>query len=190
MILLLAILFGVIAGLAYARVRGRRYEPASLNHIWLVAISMLPQGLVFYYPPTRNLTPEWLAAFCLVGSQIGLIAFVWLNRPRPGMWILGAGLVMNLLVISLNGGFMPISPETAAKLDLDCSGKPCEPGNRLGWSKDIVLTKNNTRLWWLSDCLLLPVWSPLQVAFSAGDIFIAMGAFWLLLLGEAHKRGY
>jgi hypothetical protein len=170
--------------------RGRRYEPANLRHIWLLAASMLPQGLVFYYPSTRNFSPDWLAAFCLVGSLIGLIAFVWCNRQQSGMWILGVGLLMNLLVIILNGGFMPISPETAAHLELDCSGKPCEPGNRLGWSKDYVLTKSDTRLWWLSDCLLLPAWSPLQVAFSVGDIFIAMGAFWLLLLGEAHKRGY
>jgi hypothetical protein len=35
-------------------------------------------------------------------------------------------------------------------------------------------------LWWLSDRFLVPQWSPYRVTFSLGDIFISLGAFWLL----------
>ena len=184
MILLLAVFAGMAAGLWRARQGGKPYQPASLRYTWLLAVSMLSQGLVFYFPPARDVIPDGLAAVCLIGSQLGLLIFVWLNRQQPGLWVLGAGLAMNLLVIASNGGFMPISPEVASRLVSEIP----ETGLRFGWSKDIVLENINTRLWQMSDWLLLPAWFPGQVAFSPGDILIAIGAFSLLWQGEAGRK--
>ena len=50
-------------------------------------------------------------------SLVIFLMFVWVNRGLAGMPILLAGLVLNLLVISSNGGWMPISPTTAGKLN-------------------------------------------------------------------------
>ncbi|MEJ2558370.1 MAG: DUF5317 family protein, partial [Anaerolineae bacterium] len=47
-----------------------------------------------------------------------------------------------------------------------------------GWN--IVLPVTATRLWWLSDQLLTPVWLLTRKALSVGDVLIASGAFWLL----------
>ena len=131
------------------------------------------------------MVPDWLASACLVSSLVGLLAFIWLNRKQPGMWVLGLGLAMNLLVIAANGGLMPISPTTVAEL---YPSLPQEAGlvdNRLGWSKNIVLSAAGTHFAYLSDCILIPAWVPWRYAFSLGDILIAMGVFWLLWAGGA-----
>lgn len=122
---------------------------------------------------------EW-APILLVGSQIILLVFVWINRKKPGFWMLGAGLALNFLVIVLNGGLMPISPENVRKVYPDVPADWWQVGERLGNGKDIVLTPSTTRLWFLSDRFLLPEGLGFQVAFSLGDVLIALGAFWLL----------
>ena len=180
MILLLAVLGGALAGWARAWAGGRHYRPASLSYTWLVAAAVLPQGLAFYFPLTRDIIPDGVVRFLLIGSQAGLLVFVWLNRRQPGFWILGMGLALNLLVISANGGLMPISPETVAQLIPDHPPDAWQTGVRLGWSKDVILPSAGTNLWWLSDRFLLPAWFPQRVAFSIGDVLIALGAFWLL----------
>jgi len=87
---------------------------------------------------------------------------------------------MNLLVILANKGWMPISPGTVSRLVPETTSPTWKIGHRLGFSKDIVLPIKETRLWRLSDIFLLPNGSPVQVAYSAGDILIALGTIWLL----------
>jgi hypothetical protein len=114
-----------------------------------------------------------------------LLAFVWLNRKQPGLWVLGLGLVANLLVIVANGGLMPITPDTVATLYPGLSLDNALVGSRLGWSKNIVLPEIATNFSFLSDCITLPTWFPWQYAFSPGDVLIATGVFWLLWTGGA-----
>jgi lipoprotein signal peptidase len=37
-----------------------------------------------------------------------------------------------------------------------------------------------TRFWFFSDRFVLPEWMKYHVAFSLGDVFIALGVVWLL----------
>jgi hypothetical protein len=85
-----------------------------------------------------------------------------------------------LAVISLNGGLMPISPETLVQMAPDRPVGSWPIGSRVGNAKDVILPTPQTRLAWLSDRFLLPGWFPDQAAFSLGDVFIAIGAFWWL----------
>ena len=178
MILLVAVAAGLLAGLARARHGRRSLRVPDLRLIWLALAAFLPQMVAFYLPAGGRLLADSLAAAALVGSQGILLIFAWLNRSRPGFWALGLGLALNLLVIALNGGLMPISPETASRLMPDAAPDIFQIGHRLG--KDIVLPASATRLEWLADRFLLPPWLPYQVAFSLGDVLIALGAFWLL----------
>jgi hypothetical protein len=191
-ILLLAILAGLVAGLGRAGWQGRSLNLPSLRFLWLVPLAYLPQHLAFQLPWIRPEVTHDLAAAALVVSQLGLLAFTWLNRRHPGFWLLGLGLALNLLVISLNGGLMPISPETVLRLAPQAPPGSWLIGERLGSTKDIVLPMSEMQLWWLSDRFLLLGWYSYHVAFSFGDILIASGAFWFFCslggLGEQRER--
>ena len=106
--------------------------------------------------------------------------FPWLD---PQWIVLG----LNLLVILLNKGLMPISPETVLALYPDIPLSAWQIGARPGRSKNILLPVEDTRLAWLSDSILLPEWFPWTRALSPGDLLIVLGVFWLLAV-EAPKQ--
>jgi hypothetical protein len=175
MMLLWAILIGSVAGLSRAFFRGRPLTSPKLRQAWLVFSAFIPQLLAFQCTVTRALVPDIWASTALIASQMILMVFAWFNRKLAGFWALGLGLGLNLLVISVNGGFMPISPETVHAIVPSAPIESWQVGQRLGFGKDIVLTTAETRLWFLSDCLVSPEWIRHRIAFSIGDVFIAAG---------------
>ncbi len=180
MILLLAILIGMVFGLARSYYYKRPFLLPELRFAWLVPLAFVPQWLIFYWPLTRWLPIHQLAAWALVISQILLLFFTWANRRLVSFWVFGIGLALNLLVISLNGGLMPVSPETVQQIMPATAVSKLTLGSRVGSSKDVLLLEQQTYLAWLSDRFILPDWVPYKVAFSLGDMLIALGAFWLL----------
>lgn len=180
MILLAFAVAGVAAGAARAWRRGRRLASPDLRQGWLVPLALMPQGIAFFVPATRHGIPRGVAAIALVSSQVLLLLFAWRNRQHPGFRMMGIGLTLNLLVIALNGGLMPISPQTATLLAPDRPESAWQVGERLGGTKDIVLPTPATRLPWLADRFILPAPGPWRAAFSLGDVLIGAGAFHLL----------
>jgi hypothetical protein len=180
-VLLVAVLAGLIAGLLRAWITNRQFALPELQAVWLVPLAFIPQWLVFSWPPVRDLMDETKAPIVLVGSLLLLLIFAWANRQHRAFWLLGLGLFLNLLVIVLNGGLMPVSPEMVRVLLPNAqSPEDWQPGHWLRGSKDIVLPEAETRLVWLSDRLLLPDLGPLERALSLGDVLISVGVFWLL----------
>jgi len=187
-ILLLAVLAGIVSAIIRMQYSGGKLNFTKLHKVWLVPLGFLPQLIVYQLPGLRNRVTDELAAIALVSSQLILLVFAIYNRRHPGLLLLGIGLGMNLAVILINGGLMPISPDTVTRLVPDAPRDAWEIGRRFGVSKDIILPVNQSRLWWLSDQLLSPEWSPYKVAFSLGDVLIAVGAFWSLwVLGNREK---
>ena len=115
MVLLVAVVLGLTAGLARA-IKGKRpYQPNNLKYPWLVLIGFAPQFFAFNFHPTQLLLSRW-AAVALVSSQLLLLAFALANIKNTPFWALGLGLLSNFIVIALNGGLMPIQPEVVQKL--------------------------------------------------------------------------
>jgi Family of unknown function (DUF5317) len=179
MVLLVSIVLGLAAGLARAWKGKRPYQPQDLKYPWLVLVGFAPQFLAFNFRPTEMLFSNW-ASVALISSQLLLLAFVLVNLKKKPFWALGLGLLSNFIVILLNGGLMPIQPEVVKKLIPGPSTGLWAVGERLLMTKDFVLPLAVTRLWFLDDRFILPTWMNYPVAFSVGDVFIAIGAFWLL----------
>jgi hypothetical protein len=189
---LIAIALCIGLPLAYMRARfgGRHLLSPKLRGVGPLWVAFFPQWLAFYLPATRVHIPDAWIPTLLVSSQLLLLFFAWQNRRQPGFWALGLGVALNWLVIVLNGGWMPISPATLQRMYPTIAPDTWQIGSRLGVSKDMILPQATTRLGWLADRFVLPAWVPPRhrVAFSLGDIFIALGAFLLMWsLGNAER---
>ncbi|MRS04276.1 hypothetical protein EG832_13825 [bacterium] len=114
-----------------------------------------------------------------MSSLFILLGFSVLNIKKPVFWPICFGFLLNFLVIALNSGYMPISPATVEKLDPG-SELNWMIGQRFGYSKDIILAPEMTKLAFLSDRFTITNVLGYNVAFSLGDIFIALGVILLL----------
>jgi hypothetical protein len=138
----------------------------SLAATKLVASPLLFAGfalqLLFTFWQPSWMTTE-LSLAVLVSSNLLVGLFVWLNRRLPGILLAGTGLVLNLLVISLNGA-MPVSAD-AARIAGGAQG--LENAD----SKHDVLN-DDTLLPWLSDVLPVP---GVGLVLSVGDVVLVLG---------------
>jgi len=186
LILLVSILAGLLAGITRARYHKSGLHLPDFRLIWLVPAAFLLQALVFYLPGFGRSIPLQLVSFLLVTSQMLLLVFSGVNLRLAGFWLLGCGLLLNLVVIVVNGGLMPISPETVMRLMPGAAPGSWSLGARLGVTKDLVLPEAKTIFAFLSDRFILPNWfnsaptGNAVAAFSVGDVVISFGAFGIL----------
>lgn len=179
MVLLVAVAVGLAAGLLRAWIGKRTYRVYELKWPILVLVAFIPQYFAFYNANTRTQISGNLASILLVSSMIILLAFSLLNIHKVSFWPITLGFLLNFLVILFNDGFMPISPETVGRL-LPGQDPSWMVGQQLGYGKDIILTPEMTRLEFLADRFISPAIGTYRVAFSLGDVFIAIGVAWLL----------
>jgi len=184
-ILLTAVAAGTVAGWGFARWRGVTWQPPIFKATGLVALGFIPQFVAFYLPYTRRMLTDELASASLIGSQLMLLSFAILNIRLPGMPILMLGLGCNLAVILANGGFMPLTVDAASRLVNQTVLERLVIGERISSaSKDILLPETRIVLPWLADRFVPPQNMPYRFAFSLGDVFVAAGAFWMLVGGR------
>jgi len=109
----------------------------------------------------------------LLASYLLLLIFVAANVYRPGIAVIGAGLLLNFAAIVANGGLMAITPRTILKT----GSLPDDAvvGEWLPGSKDILLERGDVHLWSLTDRLTWDAISPPFRAFSVGDVVIVVG---------------
>jgi hypothetical protein len=103
---------------------------------------------------------------------------IWQIEPVRGIWLVAVGSVLNLVVISANGGRMPVAPELAGNL---------VHSGHLG---QYTLITAATNLGWLADWIALPgIGRVLVEAYSPGDVVVALGIGAVVALGMRSHAG-
>jgi hypothetical protein len=179
MILAAAVVGAVLLGLA----RGGRLERLAnlpLRWAWGALTAFGLQIYLIYSPEPVNEGMLSLRVIVLMSSYILLFVVAWQNRALPGIWLIGSGFLSNFIVMALNGGYMPITAEALAQVGHTHHILSPETGARVYATKDIVLPREQTLAWWLSDIFVLPPPFPIPSVFSAGDVLIALGTLRLI----------
>jgi hypothetical protein len=158
---------GTLRGLAFSPIRGRG----------AILVALLMQLPVMYLPAEKASGHLNLERGLLLLSYFLILSIFWMNRRLPGFRAIGLGFLLNLTVMMANGGYMPIQPAVLESFGHQHMATRMESGYRVLHSKDVLLTREETRLWILSDVFAfdLPLLPPM--AFSPGDVLIAVGAF-------------
>jgi peptidoglycan/LPS O-acetylase OafA/YrhL len=155
--------------LAIAILRGGRLinlGDIELKMWWLLLVAL---GLQF---GTRWLADEtWsetVGVIMVLVSFALLMILVMLNRSKPGMWIVGLGVLMNFTVIALNGGM----PVLAGAAEVASGFTVAEPD--ISGSFKYVLLDESSRLTFFADVIPLRL-AGIGEVISLGDIFLALG---------------
>lgn len=172
------LLLALALAIAWSFARGGRFSPLQTIPIrgWELAVAAFGIQIVVIY----LLPATWgnsLRVTMLFISYVLLAVLVWLNRRQQGMWLLGAGLLANWIVILANGGHMPVSYEALVAAGRSYLLTGSGTGSLVLASKDILLPPGETRLWFLSDIFVLAPPFPIPAVFSVGDLLIAIGLF-------------
>jgi hypothetical protein len=93
------------------------------------------------------------------------LAFVWINREVPGLWLIAVGALSNGVAIVANGGVMPTTTEALRTAGLEVDPQVFANSAALA----------DPRLLFLGDVFAIPSWLPFANVFSIGDVLIAVG---------------
>jgi hypothetical protein len=137
-----------------------------LSAWWLLPIALGLQIGVGWLP--ESTTGVTIGLVMMLFSFVLLMILVAVNRSKPGMWIAGIGVLMNFLVIAVNGG-MPVLAGAAEV----ASGFTVSEPDISGSFKHILLDESS-RLTFFADVIPLRLAGTGEV-ISLGDIFLAVG---------------
>lgn len=167
----------VLAAVVIALIRGGRLENLGrleFRYFYLLFVPLILQLIIFSPLPKLWKVETPAAPFVYAFSMwIGVVVLL-LNRHLPGMLLIFFGLLLNLLVIGFNNGYMPVSMELRQMMGLSTF---------TGVHNNSIAMTANTPLWFLGDLFPLPLALPfsnnflLSEMFSVGDVYISIGGF-------------
>jgi Family of unknown function (DUF5317) len=155
--------------LAVAGTGGRlkRLAQVPFRHAWLLWAALAVQILIMSIIPESR--PAFLSG-AHIGSYLAAGAFLLINRRLPGVWLIGAGGVLNCLVITINGGTLPASATALQQSGLHVSTDE--------FNNSAVLAHPHLPM--LGDVFATPSWLPGSNVFSIGDVAVWLGVIWFL----------
>ena len=166
----LAICAGFIAGGSL-----RPFERLNV-HWWGIAFA----GLALQAIPLPSGLGRPAGSAVLVGSYGLLVAFAWVNRRLPALWLVMGGLVLNIIVIALNGG-MPVSADA-----LETAGGRADELLGAATAKHHLMGSGDT-LTPLADVIGIP--PPIGAVISIGDVLLYAGVAVLVVAVMLGRSG-
>ena len=144
-----------------------------LRQFWLVPLALLIQSGVYWAAVQGiGLGPSWASPALDAGSYFLLLLFTFRNRSLPGMRWISLGILLNNLVIALNGGVMPVDPSFLPEASRNAL---------LSGQGTHGLMTSTTQLSFLADIFYLEIPFLQRQVFSVGDIIINIKTFRLVL---------
>lgn len=152
---------------------------------WLVILAFLTQVLIFSSWFEHSGFPAYIVPALYMVSLVMLLIAVMMNLALTGMQIFGLGLILNFVVITANGGFMPASPEA-----LEAAGREERVAvmQEKGYASNSELITAETRLGFLGDNFFIDLPFLPPAVFSVGDVLIGFGAFVLVSQAMVRRR--
>jgi hypothetical protein len=178
--ILIALCLSLLIGLAAVGGRVGNLAHVELKWAWLAPLAFLMQAYLIFFPADTAGGLLSARSLLLTISHILLFVVVWQNRDLGGVKLIGLGLLLNFLVMMLNGGFMPITPDALVQIGYDGNVAQMQTGYIVGRTKNMVAEPGDARLWFLSDIMVIPKPFPIPAALSVGDVVIVMGVFLFL----------
>ena len=158
------IVYAIPLGLLIGYLRGGRMEHlGGIGFRWAPAAIFALLAQVVLFSPLLVGAGPWIPLLYIATTGL-VLAVVIANRNLPGLRIVAAGALSNLVAILANGGYMPASREA-----LEFAG--------LSATEDVAnsIVIANPAFGFLTDIFALPAFFPLANVFSVGDLLIAIG---------------
>ena len=158
------------AGLVFGLLVGGRI--ANLSRVrfrwpWVLIGAVVVREAGLLTPLNRVEGAQYVYVLALAAIVAWTIAHL---RRLPGVWLVTAGAAVNLVVVAVNGGRMPVASEFAGSLA------------RHGSLGQYTVMSSGTHLNLLADWIYL---NPLPEAYSPGDVLVALGLAILVFVSTA-----
>lgn len=144
---------------------------ATWRGLALLALAFSLHMVAIHVLPPESSLDLVKRAFIVAGHVI-VLAVAWRVRHLWGMQLVVVGLALNLAAIVANGGAMPVTPE--ARILRGASTAGIALGDDIPRSKGVLLAREDTRLWPLTDIFVV-IAGPVRKAFSPGDFVTIAG---------------
>ena len=151
----------------------------AIKEFWLVLLALLIQSAVYWLAVKGiNIGPSWVSSVLDTLSYLLLLTFTFRNRSLPGMSWITLGIILNMLVIALNNGVMPVDPSVLTEVS--------RKALLIGQGTHGLMTET-TRLKFLADIFYVNVMGLDKQLFSIGDTLIDVGMFYLIIKKTTKK---
>src|SRR5439155_9818892 len=145
---------------------------AALQLRWLpLVIAGFVLHLLIFTPFTRSPLVGFATVPIYVLSMILLVIWVAANWRIPGVALIAIGLALNVIAITVNGGHLPVSPESARYAGT--IGNYASEGAFV--ANNSIATQDNVRFWLLTDIIAIPKQAPFANVISIGDVLLTIG---------------
>jgi hypothetical protein len=165
---------GIFIALILGFIRGgslRSFADIRLKYGWVFPLLLAFQFIMFSFQNSIAWVGNWSNYFIIIVYLIGL-GFVWMNRHQQGFLLIFIGVLLNFIVIVVNGGRMPVSLDAAVLID-PAFKEILQTGL---YAKHQVLM-DGTIFGFLGDIIPLPDPYPLKKVISLGDVVMNVGIF-------------